>query len=282
MKKLIIFLFVLGFQITEASSFTSFEEAQKVALASNKMMVIDFTASWCGPCKKMDIDTWDNEKVKVILEDFVFVKIDIDLNKELAFRYNVKSIPNIFILDVNGIEVKSFLGYMNANKFITAVDGYAVSTEYLSKELINQYKFPCYINSVKTALKYYDFSLYLDDDIKSDFLSVSDLYLIQAKNYLKKNDEKFVVKKQKLELAKLCFYAYKFNFEKLDKELSELKAEEIQQENLDFFWFLKYLVSKKLNKGDLDLVDNNFKSLENYDYLFSKATLVLSKSDGKQ
>ncbi len=282
MKKLIIFLFVLGFQITEASSFTSFEEAQKVALASNKMMVIDFTASWCGPCKKMDIDTWDNEKVKVILEDFVFVKIDIDLNKELAFRYNVKSIPNIFILDVNGIEVKSFLGYMNANKFITAVDGYAVSTEYLSKELINQYKFPCYINSVKTALKYYDFSLYLDDDIKSDFLSVSDLYLIQAKNYLKKNDEKFVVKKQKLELAKLCFYAYKFNFEKLDKELSELKAEEIQPENLDFFWFLKYLVSKKLNKGDLDLVDNNFKSLENYDYLFSKATLVLSKSDGKQ
>lgn len=282
MKKLIIFLFVLGFQITEASSFTSFEEAQKVALASNKMMVIDFTASWCGPCKKMDIDTWDNEKVKVILEDFVFVKIDIDLNKELAFRYNVKSIPNIFILDVNGIEVKSFLGYMNANKFITAFDGYAVSTEYLSKELINQYKFPCYINSVKTALKYYDFSLYLDDDIKSDFLSVSDLYLIQAKNYLKKNDEKFVVKKQKLELAKLCFYAYKFNFEKLDKELSELKAEEIQPENLDFFWFLKYLVSKKLNKGDLDLVDNNFKSLENYDYLFSKATLVLSKSDGKQ
>lgn len=282
MKKLIIFLFVLGFQMTEASSFTSFEEAQKVALASNKMMVIDFTASWCGPCKKMDIDTWDDEKVKVILEDFVFVKIDIDLNKELAFRYNVKSIPNIFILDVNGIEVKSFLGYMSANKFITAVDGYAVSTEYLSKELINQYKFPCYINSIKTALKYYDFSLYLDDDIKSDFLSVSDLYLIQAKNYLKKNDEKFVVKKQKLELAKLCFYAYKFNFEKLDKELSELKAEEIQQENLDFFWFLKYLVSKKLNKGDLDLVDNNFKSLENYEYLFSKATLVLSKSDRKQ
>ena len=278
MKKIVIVLFVLVFQMTEASSFTSFEEAQKVALASNKMLIIDFTASWCGPCKKMDLDTWGDEKVKLLLEDFVFVKIDIDSNKELAFKYNVKSIPNVFILDSNGIEVKSFLGYMDANKFISAVESYAISTEYLSAELVSQYKFPCYINSIKTALKYYDFCLYLDDEIKSDFLSVSDLYLNQAKKYLKKDDPNFAVKKQKIELAKLCYYAYKFNFEKLGKELSDLKTEEIQQENLDFFWFLRYIVSKKLNKEDLDLVDNSFKSFENYDYLFSKATLVLSKS----
>ena len=282
MKKLVIVLFVFVFQMSEASSFTSFEEAQKVALASNKMLIIDFTASWCGPCKKMDIDTWGDEKVKLLLEDFVFVKIDIDLNKELALKYNVKSIPNVFILDSNGIEVKSFMGYMDANKFINAVGTYAVSTEYLSNELISQYKFPCYINSIKTALKYYEFSLYLDNEIKSDFLSVSDLYLDQAKKYLKKNDPNFAIKRQKIELANLCYYAYKFNFEKLDKELSDFKLEEIQQENLDFFWFLRYIVTKKLNKGDMDLVYNNFKSFENYDYLFSKASLVLSKSETKQ
>lgn len=279
MKKLVVVLLVFVFQMSEASSFTSFEKAQKVALASNKMLIIDFTASWCGPCKKMDMDTWGDEKVKLLLENFVFVKIDIDSNKELAFKYNVKSIPNVFILDSNGIVVKSFLGYMGANKFIDAVGSYALSTEYLSKELINQYKFPCYINSIKTALKYYDFSLYLDDEIKLDFLLVSDLYLTQAKKYLKKNDPSFVIKKQKIELANLCYYAYKFNFEKLDKKLSDIKTEEIQQENLDIFWFLRYIVSKKLNKEDLDLVDGNFKSFDNYDYLFSKAALVLSKSE---
>lgn len=281
MKKLVIVLFVLVFQISGASSFTSFQEAQKVALASNKMLIIDFTASWCGPCKKMDMDTWADDNVKLLLENFVFVKIDIDSNKELALKYNVKSIPNVYILDSNGIEVKSFLGYMGANKFINAIEGYAVSVEYLSSELINQYKFPCYINSIKTALKYYDFSLYLEDGIKSDFLSVSNQYLTQAKKYLNKSDVNLVQKRQKLELANLYYYAYQFNFEKLDKKLSGFKTEEIQEENLEFFWFLRYLVSKKINKGDLDLVDNNFKSLENYDYWSTKATLLLSKSEEK-
>jgi thiol-disulfide isomerase/thioredoxin len=282
MKKLVIVLLFLVFQVSEASSFTSFQEAQKVALASNKMLIIDFTASWCGPCKKMDMDTWADDNVKLLLENFVFVKIDIDSNKELALKYNVKSIPNVYILDSNGIEVKSFLGYMGANKFINEIEGYAVSVEYLSSELINQYKFPCYINSIKTALKYYDFSLYLEDEIKSDFLSVSNQYLTQAKKYLNKSDVNLVQKKQKLELANLYYYAYIFNFEKLDKKLSVLKVEEIQEENLEFFWFLKYLVSKKINKEDFDLVDNNFKSLENFDYWSTKATLILSKSEGKQ
>jgi len=278
MKKTLLILTLLVFQISEAATFTSFEEAQKIALASNKMLIVDFTASWCGPCKKMDLETWEDENVKLLLEDFIFVKIDIDSNKEIALKYNVKSIPNVFVLDGNGIEVKSFLGYMNANKFIGAVDSYAFSTEYLSKELLSQYQFPCYINSVKTALKYYDFSLFLDNEVKSDFLSVSNHYLAQAKKYLKKNEPNFVVKKQKIELANLCHYAYIFNFEKLDNELSHIKKEDVQEDNLDFFWFLRYIVSKKLNKEDLDLVDSNFKSLENYDYLFSKATLVLNKS----
>lgn len=281
MKKLVLVFLVLVSQMSEASTFSSLAEAQKVALASNKMLIVDFTASWCGPCKKMDLETWSDEKVRLLLEDFVFVKIDIDSNKELALKYNVKSIPNVFILDGNGIEVKSFLGYMNANKFINAVDSYAFSTQFFSKELFSQYQFPCFINSVKTALKYYDFSLYLEDGIKSDFLSVSNQYLTLAKKYLKKSDPSFVPKKQKIELVNLGYYAYIFNFEKLDKELSHLRKENIQEDNLDIFWFLRYMVSKKLNKEDLDLVDGNFKSLENYDYLFSKATIVLSKSEDK-
>ncbi|MCP3901303.1 MAG: thioredoxin [Desulfobacteraceae bacterium] len=72
-----------------------------------KAALVDFSASWCGPCKAMEpiIKTMINKyKDKVSI-----IEIDIDTHKKLATSYMVQSIPTlIFFRD--GLEVKRLVG----------------------------------------------------------------------------------------------------------------------------------------------------------------------------
>lgn len=246
MKKIVLF-FVLCSQFINAAEVSSLEEARKLALATNKIIIVDFWATWCGPCKKMDKDTWSNDKVKLALEDFIFVKIDIDREREIASKYDVSSIPNVFFLDGNGVEINSFVGYKDADEIMKDLDNYAISTEMISLEMINQYKNPNYINSLKLLYKYFDFTLYADGELKNDLLKVCGAYLDKTKNYISKNEENYNQKKQKLDLLKLYSLAYSFDFEKLDRKLSEIKVESIDEMNKYDYWFLKYLSIKGLS-----------------------------------
>ncbi len=85
----------------------------------NKLVLVDFNAEWCAPCKKMlpmleEISTTMQDKVKV-------EKIDVDVNSELATTLKVESIP-MFILYKNGTEVWKHLGLIEKDKLIEAIN----------------------------------------------------------------------------------------------------------------------------------------------------------------
>ena len=71
-------------------------------IANNKLLLVDFFATWCGPCQTLgpileDVAKQTSGKVKI-------VKIDIDKNQSLASKLNVKGVPTM-ILYKNGNQV---------------------------------------------------------------------------------------------------------------------------------------------------------------------------------
>ncbi len=93
--------------------------AQKVAKSTRKLVMIDFKAEWCGPCKMLDRTTWKDENVISTLKDkAVAVKVDVDENSELAAKYSIHSLPTVIFVDGNGNEVSRFIGYRDAEGFL--------------------------------------------------------------------------------------------------------------------------------------------------------------------
>ena len=80
-------------------------------LAENKTVLVDFFATWCGPCKMLAPVL---EEVASEFDDVEFVKVDVDECPELAQRYGVAVIPTLFVIK-GGEKVATTKGYMDAD-----------------------------------------------------------------------------------------------------------------------------------------------------------------------
>nr|XP_015201269.1 PREDICTED: thioredoxin [Lepisosteus oculatus] len=86
---------------------TAFDQALKDA--GSKLVVVDFTAMWCGPCQTIGPFFKDLAKKYT---DVVFLKVDVDDAQDVASHCEIKCMPT-FQFYKNGIKVDEFAG---ANK----------------------------------------------------------------------------------------------------------------------------------------------------------------------
>lgn len=104
----------------------SFEEAKAKAAKDGKLVMIDFYADWCGPCRMLDDTTWKDAKVREWLgAKTVCLKMNVDEQQALAKQFNVSSIPALVFVDGAGKEVKRLVGYRDAAAFLNETQSLA-------------------------------------------------------------------------------------------------------------------------------------------------------------
>jgi thiol-disulfide isomerase/thioredoxin len=97
----------------------SFAAASKAAESEGKLVFIDFFTTWCGPCKQLDAQTWNDPVVgKLVGEKAVALKIDAEKQPDLAARYRIDAYPTMLLLKTDGTEVDRLVGFREAAQFI--------------------------------------------------------------------------------------------------------------------------------------------------------------------
>lgn len=86
-----------GGAVSALATLASVDDEIEKAKKEGKAVVIDFSATWCGPCKMISpvYDMLSDE-----FENVVFIKVDVDENAETAAKYDVSAMPTfVFIKD---------------------------------------------------------------------------------------------------------------------------------------------------------------------------------------
>lgn len=90
------------------------ENFEQEVLKSDKTVLVDFYADWCGPCKMLSpiVDAVAEER-----SDIKIVKVNIDADSELAVNYRVMTIPTLVVLE-NGKEVTRSSGLISMDELL--------------------------------------------------------------------------------------------------------------------------------------------------------------------
>ncbi|WP_341227913.1 thioredoxin family protein [uncultured Arcticibacterium sp.] len=153
MKKLTILalaisLFTLGAWTSEKDVNTvkfysgTYDNFLRSAKKQHKPIILDFWASWCGPCKKMDRETFSNPDLAEYLnENYLVYRVNIDSEdgKAIIERFGVKEFPTLLVADYKGNEVTKLKGFYYPNYLTKTLDGLDESHRLLGSSKKEQY-----------------------------------------------------------------------------------------------------------------------------------------------
>ncbi|UBM59677.1 thioredoxin family protein [Marinilongibacter aquaticus] len=238
-KLLLIFGLVLLFTASHAQSrwTHSYEQARAMSLLEHKLILVDFTASWCGPCRKMEVLVWPRAQIKTLSEKFILLKVDIDANPDLAQKYDVKSIPRVVLIDVAESPLEERVGYQNELAM------FQLMTEYPGNvKIINDALMPLlqdkknFIAHYNTGVAYGRYLNALKGDAKKNFYRIGEEHLELAQKHAKKNKSVRYIEKSILEQA--LNLARTDTHDKVVKSIEDYGYDKFMPENKSYMYFI--------------------------------------------
>lgn len=102
------------------------EQAMAEAKAQSKLIYVDLSATWCGPCQRLKKVTFPNPMVADFMNQY-FINIafecDVDeISKEYRTKYKTSAFPSHLILDEKGELMHKFVGFLEPNDFVVELE----------------------------------------------------------------------------------------------------------------------------------------------------------------
>lgn len=148
---ILLILLMLNTNAYSKTKWLSFNEGIKLADKQNKPILVDFYASWCHWCEKMDKEVFENKSVaKNLQRDFVTIRIDTESNTSLTYKgktfspkqfsqaVGVTGLPTLLFMEKDGTPITKLPGFVKADMF---------------KSILAYIKKKCY----KTKISFHDF-----------------------------------------------------------------------------------------------------------------------------
>jgi len=97
------------------------------AIKQDEIIIMDFYADWCIPCKELDAVTFSNNEVINRTKDFTLLKVDMTKSispevEKLKQQFSIVGVPTILIIDSTGNEVKRITGFVSPEEFLNILN----------------------------------------------------------------------------------------------------------------------------------------------------------------
>ena len=93
------------------------ENFEEEVVKSDKPVLLDFWAPWCGPCKMLSPVV---DKLAEETEDIKVGKVNVDDNEDLAMKFKTMSIPTLIVFK-DGVEVNRSVGVISKSEILDLV-----------------------------------------------------------------------------------------------------------------------------------------------------------------
>lgn len=209
---------------------TNLTVAQSIALSTNKLIIIDFTASWCGPCKKMERELWSSEEFKALGDKFVFLQLDIDENGTVASAYGVTGIPRVMVMTAGEDILYDNTGFSTANQYMSRFNIFPSDNKELNESIVKvvNKKNPEPVSLFEVGEQFrLSANKVKDNSIKGNFIRTSNTYFKKAGKTAKSKELK-----QLIEVAYVHNEVENSRFKKAMKKLAKLDKKPAVSENV--------------------------------------------------
>jgi thioredoxin-related protein len=114
---LVFIMIIFGpiIQATGSDSIKWYGYGEGIALGriEKKKVFLHFYADWCGYCRKMAKETFQNPSIISYLnENFIAIRVDFDQEGDIASRYGVRGLPSTWFLTQTGERIGNVPGYI--------------------------------------------------------------------------------------------------------------------------------------------------------------------------